>query len=129
MKSVDQKPMKLSEFRGKHVLLDFWTTWSGAGIGSFPYLAAVQEAYGKQGRLVVLSVNLDRDPRLLESWLAWKQPSWRQVTVGDWMRTPILGQYGATGLASAFLISPDGKLLARDLSGPQIEAAVRKALD
>ncbi len=74
-------------------------------------------------------MSLDGDPRLLESWLTWRRPSWKQATVGDWVRTPVLGQYGATALASAFLISPDGKLPARDLTGPQIEAAVRKTLD
>ena len=57
--TLDGKPLKLADFKGKYVLLDFWATWCGPCIGEIPNLQAVHDAFGKDDRFAILSVSVD----------------------------------------------------------------------
>jgi cytochrome c biogenesis protein CcmG/thiol:disulfide interchange protein DsbE len=58
--NLDGKPVRLSEFRGKKVLINFWTTWCSACAADFPRLSELQRKLGD--KLVVLGVSLDGVP-------------------------------------------------------------------
>ena len=57
--TLDGKPLKLDDFKGKYVLLDFWATWCGPCIGEIPQLQAVHDAFGKDERFAILSLSVD----------------------------------------------------------------------
>jgi thiol-disulfide isomerase/thioredoxin len=57
-RDLDGKVFKLSEHRGKPVLIDFWATWCSPCRASLPHLSALQERYRQQG-LVVVGLSLD----------------------------------------------------------------------
>jgi thiol-disulfide isomerase/thioredoxin len=61
LRDLEGKTFKLSELRGKPVVLDFWATWCGPCRASMPHLSALQERYAPQG-LVVLGLSLDDLP-------------------------------------------------------------------
>jgi thiol-disulfide isomerase/thioredoxin len=50
---IDQKPVKLSEMRGRVVLLDFWATWCGPCIAAFPHLKKWQQKYEDKGLIIL----------------------------------------------------------------------------
>lgn len=60
LQTLDGKPLRLSDFRGKVVLVNFWTTWCTACVGEMPALVALQKKY--QGRVVIIGVSLDFVP-------------------------------------------------------------------
>ena len=60
LRTLDGKPLQLSSFRGKVVLMNFWTTWCTACVGEIPALVALQNKYGDQ--LVIIGVSLDFVP-------------------------------------------------------------------
>jgi len=58
--SLEGKPVRLSDFRGKVVLMNFWTTWCSACVGEMPALVALQKKHGD--KLVIIGVSLDYVP-------------------------------------------------------------------
>lgn len=60
LRTLDGKPVRLSDFRGKVVLMNFWTTWCSACVGEMPALVALQKKHGD--KLVILGVSLDYVP-------------------------------------------------------------------
>jgi peroxiredoxin len=59
---IDGKPVTLSRFKGKVVLLDFWATWCPRYREEIPGLVELQKRYGKQG-FVVIGLSLDQGNR------------------------------------------------------------------
>jgi thiol-disulfide isomerase/thioredoxin len=128
LKTPAGRPVTLADFRGKYVLVDFSTRWCGARQGSEPFLAQAHKEHGRGGRLLVLEANLDADPEAARHYLTGRRVPWMQSTAGDWADAMGLSRFGAAGLPSAFLIGPDGKVLARDLYGSGILKAVNQHL-
>lgn len=60
LRTLDDKRMRLSDYRGKVVLINFWTTWCSACVGEMPALVALQKKHGD--KLVILGVSLDFVP-------------------------------------------------------------------
>lgn len=57
LRSVDGRLVRLADYRGKAVVLDFWATWCKPCRASMPHLNAIQDRYG--ARLVVVGVSVD----------------------------------------------------------------------
>ncbi len=68
MEDKDGKPLRLSDFRGKVVVLDFWATWCGPCMRSLPHTNAVAAKF-KQG-VVVLAVNVWDSKEAFRAWLS-----------------------------------------------------------
>jgi len=111
LQSLEGKNVKLSDFRGKAVLLNFWATWCGPCKIEMPWFVELQKEYGPQGFQVV---GVAMDEASAEDIAKFV----RQMGVNY----PILlgkeavGQsYGGVGvLPTTFFIDRDGKLVARE---------------
>jgi peroxiredoxin len=128
IKTVDGKPLKLADFKGKYLLLDFWATWCGPCVAETPHLKAAFEAFGKDDRFAMLGLSLDPKPEDPKTYAEEKGLAWSQGFLGEWASTNVPERYGVRGIPSIWLIGPDGKVLARDLRGDRIKEAVADAL-
>ena len=128
IKTLDGRSLKLSDFRGKYVLLDFWATWCGPCVGEMPNLKATYDTFGKDARLVMISLSLDPDRASPEKFVKDNGIGWTQVFLGEWSKDLITLSYGVFAIPKIFLIGPDGKVLATGLRGPKIKKAVAAAL-
>ncbi|HZN66201.1 MAG TPA: carboxypeptidase regulatory-like domain-containing protein [Tepidisphaeraceae bacterium] len=127
-KTVDGKELRLEDLKGKYVLLDFWATWCGPCIGETPNLKATYEAFGKDGRLVMVGLSLDEKPEAPKKYAEKNGLGWVQGFLGEWSTSKVPDMYGVTGIPSIWLIGPEGKVIAKDLRGERIKSEVEKAL-
>jgi thiol-disulfide isomerase/thioredoxin len=125
---VDGQSIKLADFRGKYVLLDFWATWCGPCRGETPHLKATYDAFGKNNRFVMIGLSLDESPAEPREYARKNAIQWLEGFLGNWAQAAVAKLYGVEGIPAIFLIGPDGKIVARDLRGEEIQAAVKKAL-
>lgn len=127
-KDLDGRPLKLSDYRGKYVLLDFWATWCGPCVGETPNIKATYDAFGKDHRFVMISLSLDSDPAAPRKFSRDHDLAWTQGFLGDWSNDKITPTYGVYGIPAIFLIGPDGRVVATQLRGAKIKEAVAAAL-
>ena len=128
-KTVDGKDLRLADFKGKFVLLDFWATWCGPCLGETPHLKAVFEKYGKREDFALIGLSLDKDPAKPAAYAKENGCGWVDGFLGDWGKDEVTKLYGVRGIPSIWLIGPDGKVVANGLRGEAIMAAVSQALE
>jgi peroxiredoxin len=128
VKTLDGQLLKLSDFRGKYVLLDFWATWCGPCVAELPNLEDTWKAFGANPNFAMISLSLDNDVETPRHFVQKRGFKWRQGFLGEWSKAKLPDQYGVQGIPALFLIGPDGKFVSKDLRGPAIREAVEKAL-
>ena len=126
--SVDGQTLKLSDYRGKAVLLNFWATWCEPCKIEMPWFVQLQQQYGPQG-LQVLGVAMDdTDPKDIKEF-AEKMGVNYPIVVG---KEAVGDQYGGIPyLPSTFYIDREGKVVDRVfglVSRSEIEDNIKKAL-
>ncbi|NLE29733.1 MAG: redoxin domain-containing protein, partial [Phycisphaerae bacterium] len=128
VKTLDGKTIKLSDLKGKYVLLDFWATWCGPCVAEMPHLKEIHKKFGSDEHFVMISLSLDNSPDDLKSFVEKNDLKWLQGYLGKWADTKVPANYGVNSIPSIFLIDPDGKIIEKQLRGQAIETAVEKVL-
>ena len=127
-KTFEGKTLKLEDFKGKFVFIDFWATWAGTRTLDAQMLKAVYESYGKDERFVMLGLNFDSELAVGDKFAKENGFKWTQCYAGQWGQTTIAANYGIQGLPDNVLIDPEGKIVARNLRGSSIRNTVRTKL-
>jgi peroxiredoxin len=118
----DDKPVSLSSFKGKYVLIDFWASWCGPCRKENPNVVKAYQKF-KNKNFTILGVSLDR-PGQKEAWLkAIKQDqlAWTQVSDLQFWNNSAAVLYHVQGIPQNFLIDPNGKIVGRNLRGVELE--------
>jgi peroxiredoxin len=106
------KPVKLSDFRGKYLLLDFWASWCGPCRVSSPELVKLYEEFRRKN-FIILGISLD-DKQGKKDWLkAIKTDGlkWPQVSDLRHWDNAVVKRYSVAAVPFNVLIDPEGKII------------------
>jgi len=120
METPEGKMMKLSEMRGKIVLIDFWASWCGPCRRENPNVVKVYNRY-KDAGFEILGVSLDQSKG---KWLDAIQKdglTWNHVSDLRGWKNKAAQTYGVRSIPHTVLIDKDGKIIARNLRAEALE--------
>lgn len=121
--------VKLSDYAGKTVYLDFWASWCGPCKQSFPWMNDMHARYAAHG-LRVLAINVDQKSDDAQAFLR-RTPAQFELAFDPVGLTP--KAYAVKAMPTSVLIGPDGKVLAvhggfKDNDRAALEQQIRQAL-
>lgn len=125
----DGKMRKLSDLRGKVVLLDFWASWCGPCRRENPNVTNIYSKYHDKG-FEVFSVSLDSDAASWKRAIEADKLVWpNHVSDLKKWQSQAAAIYGVRSIPSTFLLDKEGRIVQRDLRGADLEKAVKQLVE
>jgi len=127
LSDINGRTCTLSALRGKVVLVNFWASWSDASVAVNKSLSVIYDNFHPKG-FEVVQVSLDRTR---ESWLMGVRddPSdWIHVSDLAYWDSPVVKQFRIENLPANYLIDPGGIIVARNITGQELEQKLTEML-
>ena len=124
------KPVRLSDFRGKYVLIDFWASWCGPCRKENSTVVKAYEQF-KNKKFEILGVSLD-NPNGKAAWLKAIEDdslTWTQVSDLQGWKNQVANLFGVESIPQNFLIDPKGVIIAKNLRGEDLIRTLSRVLN
>ena len=117
---ITGKKFNLSDYRGKYVLLEFWASWCVPCRAENPDLLIAYKKYQEKG-FVVVGISLDDKKDRWEKAIEEDKLPWIHVSDLNAFDNKLAKLYGVQPIPDNFLIDPQGKIIARQLRGKEVQ--------
>jgi peroxiredoxin len=123
------RPVSLSSFRGKYVLIDFWASWCGPCRKENPNVVKAFQKY-KDKNFTVLGVSLDRS-NAHDKWMKAIHDdglTWNHVSDLKFWDNEVAKLYGIKAIPQNLLLDPQGKIVAKNINGEELHSKLESLL-
>ncbi len=124
---IDGKTVNLSDFRGKYTLIDFWASWCGPCRGENPNVVKAYNKY-KNRNFTILGISLDKDKTAWAQAIKQDGLTWTHASELADFAGPTVRLYQVEAIPASFLLDPNGKIIAKDLRGEELDTFLNKTL-
>lgn len=124
----DGKIIKLSDFKGQYVLLDFWASWCRPCRGENPNLVANYAKYHTKG-FEIFQVSLDKSNEAWVNAISKDNLNWIHVSDLKYWDAAPAKLYNIRSIPASFLLDKEGKIIATNLRGPALGNKLSELLD
>lgn len=106
LNDLDENPVKLSDFRGKKVLLNFWATWCPPCRAEMPDIEKLYKEYGDKD-LVILAVNIGEDRKTVKDFVEQNGYSFKILLD---TKSEVANKYVVNAIPTSYFIDADGSI-------------------
>lgn len=119
-------PVRLSAYRGKFTVVEFWASWCGDCRRETPAVLNLWREYNPKG-VEFFGVSFDHEEAAWRQYLSQNEFPYAQGSnLIKWKENPINEAYGLHWIPTFFLIGPDGKVVATALTSEELKPALEK---
>ena len=121
--------IRLKDFRGKYVLLDFWASWCGPCREENPNVVKAYEQFKNKG-FTIIGISLDQ-PGKRDAWIKAIHAdglAWQHVSDLQYWKNAVAKLYSIRSIPQNFLLDPQGKIVAANLRGEALTQTLQALL-
>ena len=121
---LDGTIVKLSDYRGKPVLLNFWATWCGPCRFEVPFLEQINASYSSKG-LIMLAVDIGENATTIQNFMTSLNVSLPVLMDAN---STVAKTYGLLNIPTTFMVDKDGIIRFKQIGAFQNGAVIEEAL-